>query len=228
MPVTTGGISGSRVFRSALGTSSFKRARRRVSLCMSWIVDVKDHPEIVARGKLLMRQIALELERGFPLDIDVLAARTTLEHYVRNWLTECRSAGLVPDEAYPGFTEKWKPFVEGNQAAEKAHQSKSAADAFKSGFAAGQTTATRALEPSSPPIALKAAGQTLDAGILRQRFGRRGERADADSDFEQPGEAPETTGAASEASDETAPSDALVSTPAIPAAGGAQPSRGAD
>lgn len=83
MPVTTGGISGSRMFRSALGTSALRRAKRCVCLCMSWIVDVKDRPEIASRGASLLRRISIELERGFLLDADVLAARATLEHYVR-------------------------------------------------------------------------------------------------------------------------------------------------
>ncbi|WP_298351128.1 hypothetical protein [Rhodoblastus sp.] len=82
MPVTAGAICGSRVFRSALETSSFRRARRRVSLCLSWFVDAKDRPEIASHGVSLLRQISIELERGFPFEGGVLAARATLERYV--------------------------------------------------------------------------------------------------------------------------------------------------
>jgi len=131
MPVTTGGISGSRVFRSALGTSVFAVARRRISLCVAWILDIKDHPELIKRGALLLRQIRHHLDCGFPLDADVLAARLAFEYYVRTWLTECRGASFAPDEVCPGLTPAWKAFVEQNQTAEKAHLRKTTDDAYR-------------------------------------------------------------------------------------------------
>jgi hypothetical protein len=104
MPFFDGKETRSRVFRSALGTAAFAAARRRISLCVAWIVDIKDHPDLIERGALLLRQIREHLDRGLPLDADVLAARLAFEHYVRTFITECRGASFAPDEICPGQT----------------------------------------------------------------------------------------------------------------------------
>jgi len=83
LPARIGGATRNRVFRSALRTEAFVAARRRVSLCMAWIVALKDHPEIAQRGALPLAQMRAHLDRRAPVSGDVLAARIAMEHYVR-------------------------------------------------------------------------------------------------------------------------------------------------
>lgn len=153
MPAFDGEETLSRVFRFALGTAAFAVARRRISLSVAWIVDIKDHPELIQRGALLLRQIRDYLYRGFPLDADVLAARLVFEHYVRSWLTECRGASFAPDEVCPGLTPAWKDFIEQNIAAEQTHLRKATDDAYRRGFAAAESLEAKAPQAARPELA---------------------------------------------------------------------------
>jgi hypothetical protein len=166
LPVRDGETLRTRVFRSALGTSAFVAARRRLSLCMSWIVALKDHPELSQRGVLLLRQMRAHLRRGAPVGADLLAARVAMEHYVRTWLTECRALGLTPDDVCPGVNETWKAFVDQNAAAEKGRQAASEDKAFRRGFALGQQ-----LDLGSPqgPVDRDAPEPAADSLGLRSR-----------------------------------------------------------
>lgn len=141
MPVHDGDTARTRVFRSALGTSAFVVARRRLSLCMAWIVALKDNPELPRRGAFLLAQMRGYLDRGAPVDADALAARGAMEHYVQIWLTECRVFDCNPGEICPGFTETWKEFVAQNVDGETGHRAKAEDDSFRRGFAVGRQTA---------------------------------------------------------------------------------------
>ncbi len=187
MPVGGEGIARKRVFRSALGTSTFVAARRRLSLCMSWIVAIKDNPELSRRGVLLLAQMRQHLDRGAPMDADLLAARVAFEHYVRTWSTECRGGGFAPDELCAGVTTAWKTFVDQNVAAEKAHHAQSVDDAFRRRFASAAQLST---EPRHPVAVHLAANETepaiIDHRTMIDRFRLRDDGAapDAASDEE--------------------------------------------
>ena len=149
---------------------------------MAWIVDIKDHPEIIQRGALLLRQIQDHLDRGLPMDADVLAARVAFEHYVRTWLTECRGASFAPDEVCPGLTPAWKAFVEQNQAAEKTHLRKATDDAYKRGFAAAESLAAPPPQGERPESAALASDSVaLNSRTLLDQFRRKDEPAEIDA-----------------------------------------------
>jgi hypothetical protein len=174
-----------RVFRSALGTSAFVVARRRLSLCMSWIVAIKDNPELSRRGALLLAQMRQHLDRGAPVDADLLAARVAFEHYMRTWLTECRSGGFAPDELCAGMTSTWKAFVDQNVAAEKAHHAQSVDDAFRRGFATAAPLASQRQHPD----AVNSAANEVEPAVLERRtlidrFRRRDDGATAEASFD--------------------------------------------
>lgn len=186
MPAFDGKETRSRVFRSALGTSAFAVARRRISLCVAWIVDIKDHPDLIERGALLLRQIRDHLDRGLPLDADVLAARLAFEHYVRSWLVECRSASFAPDEVCPGLTPAWKDFVEQNQAAEKTHLRKATDDAYRRGFAAAESLEAKAPQAARPEFAaLASESAALNSQTLVDQFRRKDESVGIDAQAER-------------------------------------------
>jgi hypothetical protein len=46
LPSSKGPGAATTVFRSALGTASFHTAHRRLALCLPWVFDVKDNPEL--------------------------------------------------------------------------------------------------------------------------------------------------------------------------------------
>jgi hypothetical protein len=105
------------------------------------------------------------IDEGLPVNKDIIAARSSLEHYAGRFMRECEGFGSPVDSVCPGFIPTWKQFVDQNIEADRLQVKLMEEAAFQKGRAAGQLEERRRAEieaersafASSPIVSLSTA-----------------------------------------------------------------------